>query len=136
MSGELQLIYSASQAAVKDHDYRSLDIFISAFSRRKKKGVIPLDLCFIVSNSNIETTNLGIMGNQKCHVPTLKYILYYITSGRSPPKVPTRPAPHEPDIGWGLLPRIEPRRGAKPPRIKWPRRTLVTLRQQKSRIYN
>ena len=51
-------------------------------------GVIPLDLCFIVSNSNIETTNLGIMGNQKCHVPTLKYILYY---------TPTHKGLHEPE---------------------------------------
>ena len=45
-------------------------------------GVIPLDLCFIVSNSNIETTNLGIMGNQKCHVPKHNYILYYTPTHR------------------------------------------------------
>ena len=65
---------------------------ITNFSNKKNKkggvGVIPLDLCFIVSNSNIETTNLGIMGNQKCHVPTLKYILYY---------TPTHKGLHEPE---------------------------------------
>ena len=33
------------------------------------------------------------------------------TSGRSPPKVPTQPAPHAADIGWGLLPRIDPSHG-------------------------
>ena len=55
-----------------------LPIYVLIFSvYAYNMGVIPLDLCFVVSNSNIETTNLGIMGNQKCHVPTLKYILYY-----------------------------------------------------------
>ena len=58
------------------------------FEFSRNFGVIPLDLCFIVSNSNIETTNLGIMGNQKCHVPTLKYILYY---------TPTHKGLHEPE---------------------------------------
>ena len=41
-----------------------------------------MDLCSVVSNSNIKTTNLGIKENQKCHIPEHNDLLYYTPTHR------------------------------------------------------